>query len=121
MDADQEQSISANLFGQSVAAKGTSGIIILVLLGLSVSLMYLLDKRSTDTEMSIAKGFAAHSVQMNLEHASIISGLKDIKEVNESISESLKVQNFLILADERKRREIKDRLDVPDSLRKKGF
>jgi hypothetical protein len=121
-----EPSISASLFGQSVAAKGTSAIIILVLCLFGSAVSYLLYDRAQMNEdhldaisLQYAKARDEQTHRMATEHTAIVEGMQALKEVNETISTGLNEQNFIILSDEKERKEIKKGLTIPSSLRKK--
>lgn len=116
---DEEPSIGLSLFGQSVAAKGTSAIIILVLLAFGGGMAFLLYDRTQQMERQAQALVDAQTRTLVAQHASIQETLHGLREVNESISAALNEQNYIILSDEKEKQEIKKGLRRPASLSKK--
>ena len=126
MADEQDQSIHATLFGQSVSAKGTSAIIILVLLVATIGAGVLLYDRMQQSEQhldTLAVQQAAdrdkQTKQMVIEHTAIVEAIQALKDVNESIRKGMDESTFINLANERERADMKKRLVMPESLRRK--
>ena len=117
--ADEEPSIGLNLFGQSVAAKGTSAIIIMVLLVFGGGMAFLLYDRTQEAERQSLRLFDEQTRTLIGQHILTQDTLRSMKEVNESISTVLNEQNYIILSDEKERQEIKRGLRRPASLSRK--
>lgn len=117
--AEEEQSISASIFGQSVAAKGISGIILLVVVCALFGAGYLLwdsnnANRQALTTMSLVLG--EHATSMQNEHKAIAKSMETLIEVGTSSGRQLKIQNYIILSDPKEKEDIKRKLGRPVEL-----
>lgn len=100
--------VAVSAFGNSLVAKGTNGIIIVVLIAALGGVIYLvLNVLSERTRLSTE------------EHIGIIDSISGIKGANDKIGDLIEEQNYIILSDEKEKADIKRRLKRPPSLSKK--
>lgn len=124
--AEDDPVISASIFGQSVAAKGTSAIIILVLLVAFGSVTFLLWERTQQSEEHLDAISAQHSkardeqtALFNRDHLAIVEAVKGVQSVNEKIGELIEEQNYIVLSNDSDRKAMKEKLRRPPSLSRK--
>ncbi len=124
--ADDEPTIGIHLFGQSVAARGTSAIIILVLLAAFGAVAFLLWDRTKQSDVHLDAISAQHTkardeqtMQLNRDHLSIVEAVKSVQGVNEKIGELIEEQNYIVLSNDADRKAMKEKLRRPASLSRK--
>ena len=117
--ADEENTLSLSVFGQSAAAKGTSAIIILVLLAFAGGLGFLLWDRSNDDRLAqdlLTATLSAHVATMQTDHAIMNAAAERAAEAAASTSRQLKIQNYIILLDPDEKKDVKRRMVRPAEL-----
>lgn len=110
--ADENDELRLSAFGSGAAAKGTSAIMILVLmiaLGASGYMLYERSRQDREVLATITKTLTEHASNMRADHTTMI-------ETSSSTSRQLKIQNYIILADPQEKAEIKRKLGRPAEL-----
>jgi len=121
-----DDEVSAKVLGVPFRIRGMNGIN-MVLLSVAVGgCMFLLYDRAQRNEVQLEAISQAHAVgrdrqtaQMAQEHAAIVQTMRESSQTSQNLVEAINEQNYLLLADERERLEIKRRLKRPESLTKK--
>jgi septal ring factor EnvC (AmiA/AmiB activator) len=121
-----EDEASAKVMGVPFRIRGMNGIN-MMLLSLAIGgCMFLLYDRAQRNEAQLEAVSQAHALgrdrqttQMAQEHAAIVQTMRESQQTSQNLVEAINEQNYLLLADERERSEIKRRLKRPESLTKK--
>lgn len=126
MAEPEEPSINASVFGQSFGAKGTSGIVILSVLCMAMGMGWLLYDRSRQDRVDMnnmavaieahAKTLSEHSLAMQAQHLMISKGMESLVDIGGSTTRQLKIQNWIILSNDKEKERIKNRLGTPIEL-----
>jgi hypothetical protein len=121
-----EDEVTMKLFGIPVTAKGVNGIAMGIMACALAACMFLLYDRTKQSEVHLDEISQAHAIardrqtaKMAQEHTAIVEALQGLKDVNLAVGDSLNEQNFIILSNEAQRQAIKEKIRMPDSLKKK--
>jgi hypothetical protein len=127
MDQRDDSEVTLNAFGKSVSIKGLGTIFIFIVTVFAGGLSYMLYDLSSSSAKAVQAALAIQN-QSVLEHRAlmdanltiqgnqntIIQGIKDSEN-------SLKIQNYILLADQYTREEIRKRMTMPKELREMGI
>lgn len=115
--ADDE--VSAKILGIPINAKGVNGIGMAILAVSLGACMFLLYDRTQQSDAHLDAISKAHSIARDRQTDQLTNDHNAITHALETLGNSINDQNFIILSDEKQRREMKDKMDMPDSLRRK--
>jgi homoserine acetyltransferase len=118
-----EEEVKATIFGTPVAVKGINMLVVVVLAAALGVIIYF----------TVTGNEAQHASQSDMqtrEHQAVIETLKEINQTNEKIQKVVeengeRVQkavdenSYMVLADEKERKDMKAKLGRPSSLSKK--
>lgn len=113
-------------FGKSVTIKGVFAIFIIAISTVSVFLGWLLYSitKSSEVAMAISHADQDQRAQEHRELKNIVTAISAehvyISEAIQKVDSSLKVQNYILLSDQKEREAIKRRLTLPKELREIG-
>ena len=124
MSDDDE--VTANGFGTSLSIKGIGTIIVLILIVLTGGIGWMLYDLSHAASQAVKEAMVIKQ-ETALEHKAIMEAAVAIKE-NQSVimdgvkrvESSVKVQNWILLADPSEKADIKQKLNMPKELRELG-
>ena len=122
--ADEE--VTLNGFGKSVSIKGLGTIIVLMLMVLTGGIGWMLYDLSHGAAQAVREAMQIKQ-ETALEHKAIMDSavaIKDnqatIMDVVKRVESSVKVQNWILLADPSEKTEIKQKMNMPRELREMG-
>ncbi len=124
--AGDDSEVTLNAFGKTVSIKGLGTIFVFIVLAFASGLAWMLYNLSMAATRSVE---AALEVQRTtaLEHRVILDATVSLQSSNTAINDnvkqttdSLKTQNYILLADTIERADIKRRMSMPKELRELG-
>lgn len=124
--AGDDSEVTLNAFGKSVSIKGLGTIFIFIVLAFAGGLSFMLYDLSNSSEKAV---YAALEIQRQsiIEHKALLDtsvilqqSHNLIMESVKGVAESIKTQNFILLADPKEQADIKRRMTMPRELRELG-
>lgn len=128
MEHDQEDSTEVNIkfLGKMLNIKGVGAIFIMVLGIMASGLGWMLYDLAHSSAQAVKESLAMQS-QTSIEHKAIMDAAVSIKENQgvimdgvKRVESSVKVQNWILLADPAEKAEIKQKMNMPKELREMG-
>lgn len=121
-----EDEVTINAFGKSLSIKGLGTILILVVIVFAGGLAWMLYDMSQKAGLAVERAIVIQQ-QTAIEHKAIMEAAVSIKDNQNIILEgvkrvesSVKVQNWILLADPSEKSEIKQKMNMPQELRNMG-
>jgi len=121
--AGDDSEVTVNAFGKSFSIKGFGTIFIVVVLTFSSGLTWMLYDLSHSAALAVKEALVVQA-QISLEHRAIMDAAVILRENQTAImlgvkevSDSVKVQNYLLLEDEKGKAKIKAKMLVPKTIR----
>lgn len=121
-----EDEVTLNAFGKSVSIKGLGTILVLVVVVFAGGLAYMLYDLSTAATKAVEKALVIQQ-QTSVEHKAIMDAALVIKDNQgiildgvKRVESSIKVQNWILLADPAEKSDIKNKMNMPKELREMG-
>lgn len=124
--AGDDSEVTVNAFGKSVSIKGIGTLFIVVVLVFAAGLSWMLYDLSHSSAKAVKEALSVQA-QTAVEHKAIMEAALSIKENQSVILEgvkriegTVKVQNWILLADPSEKAEIKQKMNMPRELRDMG-
>ena len=122
-DNNDDNEVSVHAWGKSVSIKGVGTIFIVIVVVFAAGLGWMLYDLSHATSRSVNDALIIQG-QTAVEHKAIMDVLIMMKE-NQSVvingvkdvKESVEIQNYILLEDQRGRDRIKNKIRMPNKLR----
>ena len=121
--AGDDSEVTVNAFGKSFSIKGFGTIFIVVVLAFSSGLAWMLYDLSHSAALAVREALVVQG-QISVEHKAIMDAAVLIKENQNAImlgvkevGDSVRVQNYILLEDEKGKDRIKAKMSMPKQLR----
>ena len=121
--AGDDSEVTVNAFGKSFSIKGFGTIFIVVVLTFSSGLTWMLYDLSHSAALAVREALVVQG-QISVEHKAIMDAAVLIKENQNAImlgvkevGDSVRVQNYILLEDEKGKDRIKAKMSMPKQLR----
>lgn len=121
--AGDDSEVTVNAFGKSFSIKGFGTIFIVVVLTFSSGLTWMLYDLSHSAALAVKEALVVQA-QISLEHRAIMDAAVILRENQTAImlgvkevGDNVKVQNYILLEDEKGKAKIKAKMLVPKTIR----
>ncbi len=121
--AGDDSEVTVNAFGKSFSIKGFGTIFIVVVLAFSSGLAWMLYDLSHSAAIAIKETLVVQA-QISLEHRAIMDTAVILRENQtvimlgvKEVGESVRVQNYILLENEKGKDRIKAKMSMPKQLR----
>ena len=121
--AGDDSEVTVNAFGKSFSIKGFGTIFVIVVLAFASGLAWMLYDLSHSAALAVREALVVQG-QISVEHKAIMDAAVLIKENQTAImlgvkevSDSVKVQNYILLENDQGKAKIKAKMLVPKTIR----